>query len=178
MSKRTLFDIGAELSRIHDWVDDYDPNDPDDGLEEADILQAWFETVAEEEEIKLDAYCSLIMQLTMEQHAAQAEAREWLRKAAGRERRVKWLKTRLMQHLVATGRTEALTASGRKVAVQNDGGLLPLVIEDTVAMDAIPRHYVVLTEAIDNVKVRAALESGQELPFAKLAPRGQHLRIR
>lgn len=175
--KRTLFDIGAELSRIHDAIDD--DADHDSALAaETESLDEWFARVHEEEAEKLDCYTSLIMQLTMEQHAAKAEANLWLYKAQGRERRVKWLKARLMQHLVATGRTEALTASGRKVAVQNDGGAQPLVIDDGVN----PRDFPTLNRVTvewDKEKVRKELEAnGDVLHFAKLAPRGQHLRIR
>lgn len=170
--KRTLFDIGEELLRIHELVDDFEIDGPDTEL------NLWFETIAQEEELKLDAYCSLILQLTMEQHAAKVEANGWLQKAQRRERRVKWLKMRLMQHLLTTGRTKALTASGRKVTVQNDGGAQPLVIDEEVN----PRDFPTLNRVTvewDKEKVRKELEAnGDVLHFAKLAPRGQHLRIR
>lgn len=182
--KRTLFEIGEELLRVYDTIDD--DADHDSALTaETESLDEWFAHVQEEEAIKLDCYCSLIMQLTMEQHAAKAEANLWLHKAQGRERRVRWLKDRLMQHLVATGRTEALTASGRKVAVQNDGGAQPLVIETEDQGDllviAAEYHSLGLVREkleLDRDAVRKAIERGTELPFAKLAPRGQHLRIR
>ncbi len=69
------------------------------------------------------------------------------------------------------------TTSGWVVSVQNSGGVRALTIDESYK--DIPEEYLIWEEPkIDKAKVRAALEAGQELPFAKLEPQGVTLIIK
>ena len=70
----------------------------------------------------------------------------------------------------ASGRT--LTVNG---IVQKNGGKVAL--EVTCEADKLPPVYQRITIEPDNDAIRADLDAGKPLAFAKLAGRGTHLRI-
>lgn len=57
-----------------------------------------------------------------------------------------------------------------------NGGKQP--IEITADVYDIPKEYCILTPKPDSCVIRKALESGQELEFARFTERGEHLRIK
>ena len=57
--------------------------------------------------------------------------------------------------------------------IAKNGGKQPLTIDGDV-----PEEYQKIIKENDNEKIRADLESGKELPFAHLEPRGESLRIK
>jgi hypothetical protein len=62
-----------------------------------------------------------------------------------------------------------------RIKVVKNGGKLPLSIDE----GCVPEEYIkkVVVESPDKEKIRAALESGEVLPFASLGERGTHLKI-
>jgi hypothetical protein len=62
-----------------------------------------------------------------------------------------------------------------KFKIVNNGGKLPITIQE----DCVPEEYTKTEVKItpDKDKIRAALESGEMLPFASLGERGTHLKI-
>lgn len=176
LGTRRLFDIGADLQAWHNLLDETGGDISDPAV--AAAIEAWFAEVARDEAVKLDGYCNLIKLLDSEAAVARAEAEEYAKRAQVRENRVKWLKNRMKDYLTATGRTKAQTATGRTVAVQKNGGKLPLAIDAAATPETVPVEYVRVVQSINTEAVRAALEAGQELAFAKLMPADYHLRIR
>lgn len=178
---RPLFDIGADLLRVRDVIDN-----PPEGIPEgmdmpafdgtSDLLREWFDSLKDEEAAKLDNYVGLIKTLEMEAVAAQAEAEQWKAKAESRKRRIEWLKERLLSHLVATGRDKVTTATGRVIAAQANGGKEPLLMHEGTT--DVPAEFIILVPTVDKEKVRKKLEAGEVLEFAQLGERGRHLRIR
>jgi len=59
--------------------------------------------------------------------------------------------------------------------VQN-GGKLPLLVD--VSVDGLPEEYIRLTKAPALDAIRADLEAGKELPFARFGERGNSIRIK
>lgn len=141
-------------------------------------LDRVFAALAEDEANKLESYYRLIRRLEMEASAAKAEAEQYAMAARYRENTVARLKDRLKQHLDATGRTKAATASGKTFAIQTNGGKEPLKIADGVDVETLPPCFVRVVKSVDTDAVRAALKDGGEFDWATLEPRGSHLRIR
>lgn len=59
--------------------------------------------------------------------------------------------------------------------IVGNGGKQPMDIDE----GCVPEEYIkkVVVESPDKEKIRAALESGEVLPFASLGERGTHLKI-
>lgn len=161
----SLYAIGDDLLRLLDTVRDDRQID--------DQLDMFFTGVAEQEAEKFDGYIGVIRTLEAEIAICKAEIDQFTAKKKSRENNVKRLKDRLKEHLERTGRTKATTAAGRTLRVQTNG-VAPLVIDDG-AVIPVPFARVVVTPDTD--AIREALDRGEVLPFARLEPRGTHLRI-
>lgn len=172
----TLFSIGADLLALNDLCDELPGGEMSPEAEAA--FDAWAAKLAEDEATKLDGYCGLIRSLEGEAAVARSEAEQYLARAAARENRVKWLKARMKLHLESTGRTKAVTATGRTVAIQANGGKVPVWIDPAVVPADLPAPFQRVRVEVDTEAIRANLESGHELSFARLEPRGTHLRVR
>lgn len=61
-------------------------------------------------------------------------------------------------------------------SICQNGGKLP--VEVTADVYDIPQEYCIYTPKPDIYVIRKALENGQELEFARLKERGEHLRIK
>ena len=177
--RRTLFAITADLAALDQLLEERGGDVSDPAVLAA--VESWYADLAAEEAAKLDGWCNWVRQLDMEAHAARVESAEYAKRAQAREATLRWAKARMLDHLLATGRTKAVTASGRTVAVQQNGGVLPLecstFTQDHLANEVDPR-FVLTTLAIDTAAVRAAVDAGEQLPFARYGERGFQLRIR
>ncbi len=169
-SMRPLFAIGDDLAAIYDLVDET-------GGELTPDLEAWLAEIEHDEAAKCDAYVHLIKTAEMEAAAAKAEAEQWLARAAARTNFSKRLKERMKLYMEASGRTKIATATGRTLAIQANGGKVPMVLH-TDDTSLLPKEFTRVIVTPDNEKIREALESGAPLAFAHLEERGSHLRIR
>lgn len=140
-------------------------------------LAEWFDRLAEDQGIKLDSYVNLTRQLDMEAAAARSEAEQWLAKAKARERNADSLRARLLDFLVRTGQPKSMTATGRVVAVQANGGRPPVELADSIDPAKLEARFVRYTAAVNKIAVAEALERGEELPFAKFGERGCRLKV-
>lgn len=178
---RTLYEIGVDLAVLNEKLSEVE-GDLSRLKEMEGYVSAWLDQLGGEQAAKLDRYVGLIRQLEMEASAAKAEAEQWAAKAKGREARVHFLKERLKDHLAKTGQAQAQTESGRVIAMQANGGQLPVILDvlilDDKDFDQIPEQFVVTRRSFDMAAVRKALEGGKHLGFAHLGERGSHLRIR
>lgn len=164
----TLFEIGDDLRAILNLIQD-------DG-EIDDALAEWMERLQEQEAEKLDAYVGLIRILEGEEAVAKAEAEQYALKAKARTNKVKQLKDRIKEHLIATNRDKATTATGRVLKIQANGGAVGVEI-DPIPIKDVPFEFVKVIREIDRDAVREALTKGEELTFARLLKKGNHLRI-
>ena len=174
---RKLFDIAEDLLCLDALLNEIEGDVSRMGEAEP-VLVAWIDGLAIEEGKKLDGYVNWIKQLEMEATAAHAEADQFAAKAKARDERAKWLKNRLKMYLEVTGRTEALTDSGRTVAVQKNGGKVPIEFNEGIDIDWVEPRFIKTTKSIDTDEVRRALEAGEELELAKFGKFGTNLRIR
>lgn len=180
LPKRTLFEIGAELQALDALLEELggDVSNPEVGA----AIDLWYASLTADEGQSLENWVGYVRQLEMEAAVAREEAERFLAKARSRESRITWLTAAMKAHLERTGRTKATTAAGRTIAVQKNGGKPPLAwtgpAGGMVTPDDVPDEFCKVRREIDVDKVRAALETGTQLPFAKIEERGTHLRIR
>jgi Siphovirus Gp157 len=173
---RNLFDIGLDLLALDDLIEGVEGDISDEAVEKA--VTEWLTGLGGEEANKLDGYCNYIKTLEMEEVAARAEAEQYLAQAKARANRVKWLKERMKLHLQATKRTEARTATNRRIVIVKNGGLVPLHIDETADVAKVDDSLVIVRRELDTGKIREALNKGGVLPFAQLGERGTHLQIK
>jgi hypothetical protein len=82
------------------------------------------------------------------------------------------MKARIKEAMELMDKTEIKTDL-HTFKIQKNGGKQAMKITADV-----PDAYTKIIIEPDNDKIRAALESGEELPFAELLPRGTQLRIK
>ena len=174
---RTLFQIGDDLVALDNLLDEIE-GDLSRAPEIEPAVVAWFDSLANDEALKLDGYCNLLRQLDGEVAVAKAEAEQYQMKARTRENRIKFLKGRLQQHLERTKRTKVQTATGRTIAIQTNGGNPPVVLDPGLTPDLLPEQFVKVVRTIDTDAIRDELKAGGEVPGARLGDRGTHLRIK
>lgn len=81
----------------------------------------------------------------------------------------------LMGAMEAMGKRKLETEHFR-ISIARNGGKQPMYV--TPSVEDIPEAFIVRKPEPDKEKIRAALEAGEELGFAHLEERGQHLNIR
>lgn len=174
--RKTLFEIGSELLALDAFLDEVAPGGeiPPEAEEK---LTAWMATLAADEGAKLDAYVNLVRQLEMEADAAQKMVSAWKAKVVAKSARALWLVNNLRLHLERTNRRKVETAAGVTIAVRANGGAAPVVVDPNVNFLDIPERFVKIERRVDVAAVRAALEAGEDLAFARLDGRGSHVRI-
>jgi len=171
----TLFDIGEDLRALALLMDECDD---ELSREATEAFDEWFAELSKNEATKLDGYVGLIKTLEMEATAATAEAEQYLMKARVRKSRVKWLKERIKGYLETTERKKVETATKRTIAIQANGGALPVLLDESIDPASIPDEFIVVSRTPNTARIWEHLSAGGSLPFATLGVRGTHLRIR
>lgn len=175
-AKRSLFDIGEDLLALESLIESLDGDISDPAVDAA--ITEWFAEMAQNQGAKCDNYVALIRKWEMESSAAKAEAEQYAKAAKVREARITRLKERLKQHMELTRQTKIETPTGRTIAIQNNGGSVPLIIDANVQPDRLEERFQRKTITLDAEAVRKALDAKETLPFAQLGQRGTHLRIK
>jgi hypothetical protein len=174
-TKRNIFDIDAELDQIATAFDQLE-EDPtvEDSIREN--VMAYFGDVLSARDGKLDNYANMIAGLEGYAKIRKEEAARLAALARTDENKVKRLKEFLKLWLESKDQTRIETAF-HKFWVQANGGATPIEM-DEVDPEGVDIRYRKLTVSIDTEAVRRDLESGAEVPFARLGARGSHLRIK
>lgn len=131
---------------------------------------------------KLEAYCKLIKEREARAKARAEENKRLDAAAKVDENTVARLKERLKWFLEVTKKDSA-SAGIFTVAMQGNGGAQPIEIDPEVLADPTlavldDLEFFELVPSLDTARIRAHIEGGNELPFARLLPRGRSLRIR
>lgn len=143
----------------------------DEEIDEQMILDT-LESIEGEIEEKADGYAKIIKELESKQKARKEEAKRLTDSAKVFENRVKALKNNLFNAMKETGKTKFAT-NLFSFNIAKNGGKQALTIDGDV-----PEEYTKTIIENDTDKIRQALEEGKELPFARLEPRGESLRIK
>ena len=167
----TLYEISDELAALEAVLQEHGGD-----LDVPECAAAW----AEYERIlttdlygKADGYCSLILELDARAHARRKEADRLTATAITDERAAKALKGRLLAVMEARG-MKKLDGTKFRASICGNGGLQPLELTGPV-----PDGFLVHPPPEpDNQLIRDSLAGGAPLDFARLLPRGNHVRIR
>lgn len=174
---RTLFQISNDLLALEAILAEVGGEITDDDAGAA--LEKFFDELGAERDAKIDNYCALIRELEARAEAREAEAKRLTALAGSDANNAKRLKNRLKAFFEIQEISKLDTARFR-VAVQKNGGALPLVIpaewddDPAAAPEAFQRRTIVL----DREAIREAIRNDEETHGASLGERGTHLRIR
>jgi hypothetical protein len=168
----TLFEIGDDAAALDALLEEIggDVSDP----EAAAAIDEWLQETEGALETKLDGYAALIGERAAKAKARKEEAKRLTELARMDENMAARLKERLQFFFEEHG-IEKKETSRFKIALAQNGGKLPLLIDD-VSPDEIPDYYT--KKELDRESIREALEGGMPLNFARLGERGMSLRIR
>lgn len=175
MKKQTLYDISSDLMALRELLDE---SGGELTPETEPIFDQFFAELTAAQGEKLDGYIGLIRQFEMESATAKAESEQWGKKAQAKWQAVARLKDRLKMFLELTGQQKVQTERGRTVAIQANGGNVPVRLAFVIDLDTVPDRFKKVKVEIDTDAVREALQAGEVLDFASLGERGTHLRIR
>lgn len=165
----TLREIDADLLALEDLLLELGGDVTDEEANAA--IDAWLNETQEAVSKKLNGYASLIKELEGRSQIRDAESERLHRLALLDENAAKRLKERLRWFMENRHLPEVQTALFRLRLTKN-GGRQAITLTDTV-----PNEYMMVVREVDYTKIRAALEAGQKLPFARLEERGKHVRI-
>lgn len=196
-TSRTLWEIGDDLEAIEALLYETGGDVSEEEAEAA--IDAWLTETQEAEAAKLDRYGALVRTMEARAEIKEQEAKRLAERAQAERNAARRLKERLMLHLERTGRTKA-QGNLYSFTVAQNGGKPPLVIDEGIDPMTLPVQYrrasmVLLCptdETLDALRdqcsrlevepdtaaIRAALDAGEFLPFARIGERGRHLRIR
>jgi len=172
MKNRTLFELTEEALALDELIDEVDGDLTDPRV--CAVVDEWVAEITAATSDKADAYAALISELLARAEWARVEARRQEARARAFEGRANGLKARLLQHLDATGQAK-IVGQRFTVRAQNAGGKRALELRVPVEM-LEPEFTRTIVEP-DNDKIRAALDEGQDLPFAVYKPRARTLVI-
>jgi uncharacterized small protein (DUF1192 family) len=163
----TLYDLTQDYRNLLDLA----------GSMDEDEIQAFndtLEAVLGEIEVKADGYAVVLAEIEGRINIVNKEIGrlEAIESALSNTRRR--MIDRLKTAMEEIGKKEIKTDL-HKFKIVNNGGKLPMTVQE----DCVPEEYTKTEVKItpDKDKIRAALESGEVLPFASLGERGTHLKI-
>ncbi len=169
---RTLFTIGDDLEKLNELLDDCG-----DDYQQQEFISHWLEQTGAERDKKLDGYCALITEMQARAEVRKAEAKRLAELAASDEGRARLLKDRLKtffeQHDIKTVQTPRY-----KLSLSKNGGKAPLILNDSVPATQLPEQFQRVSIDPDTAAIRAVLEAGEQLTFARLGERGASIRIK
>ena len=160
-----LYEIVAELQ---DFVA------ANEGLEDEQAYRDTLEGLQGELDDKVSQWARCIKNLEGEREAIKAEGDRLTKRAKSIDNEVKHMKDTLLMYLKAAGVSKAGDAVIKASIVKN-GGQAPLEI-DLIPVD-LPEDFQKITIDADKEAIRAALEGGQQLEWARIGERGEHVKI-
>lgn len=172
-----LYQLTAEARAIQ-AIEEAHYADTDGELDEAfeDSLSDWLEQHESSAEDKLTGYGMILRQTEAEIDAIDAEIKRLQSLKGPKLSKVTRMKNAALGYLAVTGQKKIATPLFTFSRVGN-GGKAPLDL-DVADPNEVPERFRKVHVAIDNAAIREALEKGEELDFARFAPKGEHIRIR
>lgn len=172
----SLLDISDDIFALDDLLDE---SGGEIGEGQEATFDQWFKELGTERDRKIDGYGSLMAELTNRAEVREKRAAEMLELSRIDKKKVEFLKSRLLMFFQAHKITRLDTERFRFTRCTN-GGHQPMWCEEAAKL---PDNYrrTVIEYKPETDKIRAALKAlpdGESLPFAKLLPRGEHIRIK
>lgn len=168
-NKQSLWDITEDCLALHDILTDVEGDVSDEVALQA--VDEWFAENEANLAAKADGYAALIQLFTARGKARKAEAQRMARLAEADENNARRLKSRMLWALDRLG-LRRLDTDRFRLTVAGNGGKVPVEV-----LGDVPDTYMIVSRRPDMDAIRQALESGKEVPGARLGERGQHLRV-
>ena len=166
----TLYTIAAEFRALEDLIDEQ-ANATEADL---DVVARWMDEQQGAFETKLSGCIAWIREQESLGQAREDEAKRLRDLAKVNSNRVARLKEAIKFVFESQGLKKVETPMGN-VTLAGNGGKQPVAIDD-VPLEAIEPRFTKVVR--DDEKIRAALEAGESLTFARALPRGCHIRIK
>ena len=160
----TLFAITGEIEQLYQLA-------IDDEIDEQ-VFEDTLEALMGELEVKASGYCNVIKQLEMEEDTCDAMEYLWHQKKLIRKNHIKRMKEAAMNTMIRLD-LKSIDAGDFTLKLQKNGGKQPLVVDGDV-----PESMCKVILEPDKDKIREAIENGENLPYAHLEERGQHIVIK
>jgi len=171
MTSPTLYAIAADLAALDELLDAVDQTD----AEAAGILaQFWVES-DEAEKNKIDRLLQWRADLAAREEALSAECVRLDALRAKADAKVRVIERSLREHFDATG-VQKIETARFSVAIVKNGGRRAVELDPVVTLD--DRFLRQPPKRVDMSALHDALDAGEEVPGARLAPRGTSLRIK
>lgn len=167
-TKESLFMIGEHFYALESLLIETEG-------EITDEIDQWLDEYQAKEEYKIDAYCYLIQKF----EEIATEAKRLADRSSSYNKKAMNLKDRLKLYLVKRGK-EKVESPRFTISVCKNGGQLPIRLHEDVTVERLPEQFVQVMRNPDLTSLREAIVSGDEeaMLFAKILPRGTHLRIK
>ena len=146
-------------------------------IDDEDILKDTLEAVQGEYEVKLESYCKVIKNIETDIEAFKIEAKRLSEKAKMLEANRDRLKKAMFDSMKATNTTK-VKGQIFTVAIQKNGGKLPVIVADNVDLSKLPDELVKVVKSPDLEAIRNWLETDNAVEGFSLGERGESLRIR
>lgn len=168
----SLYAITEEMRVLSDLAHTHGAQSPEFDAALAEHVAA----LAEAFDAKAERYAEMIRECESRSAARDAESARLNALAITDAKLAARLRETLMQAMQATDRRVVQTEKFR-LSVVNNGGKLPVVIEDE---SALPAEFTVptMTVRVDRDSLRSALEAGTHVPGARLGQRGTRLDLK
>ncbi len=183
--KETLKDLDQELELLLEYLESEDPKD------KAVAEEIFQQSLLPRLEKKIDGYVAVINQRKALREYRINEAKRIQALAKKDDSVISWLTEKLQQFLEL--RVKQLGEKGKKlegklcrISLANNGGQLPVWINQQLAVGKFPVEFVISKPILDTEKLKEAAmnsETGEVMDaqgklLAKVMPRGKHVRIR
>jgi hypothetical protein len=177
----TLRDITAEYQALAQLLDEAEEAGQDlTSPEVVDTVARWYAAMDGNLTQKATACLAVIRDLTAGADAVADEIARLRALEASRRGRAARIRD-AVQCAMTIAEVKRIDTPLGVFTRQGNGGLQPLHVDpttDPAEVLATRPDLVVVTTTINNDAVRKAIAAGDDIPFAQLLPRGEHLRIR
>lgn len=162
-----LYELSNDYLKVLDMMDD-------ENQEEQVILDT-LEAIEGEFDYKAESMAKIIKQFKAEAEAVKAEIDRLAARKKSFENKAEFFKSVLFQNMKSTGKQKIKTPLFT-ISVAKNGGKAPLKI--TGSIEDIPEKYLIPQDPVPDTEAIRALLEKEEVEWAHIEPRGEHLGIR
>lgn len=162
----TLYEISADMRELLELLED-PAADPE-------VVADTLEGIEGALEDKAEGYIKVMKELEATAKAIKDEEAELRGRRQAVENNINRMKDALTEALKNTGHEDGLNAGAHFLKLVNNGGALPLVIDE----ERVPEAFKVATYKTNAEAIRTALAEGQAFEWAHFGERGKHLSIK
>lgn len=165
----SLYEVTGEILQLQSMLEEQ--------LDDEQVLLDTLEAVNGEYEFKLESYCKVIKNLEADIAAIKGEVDRLNGKRKTLENNIDRLKKAMYDSMKATD-TPKVKGTLFTVAIQRNGGKIPVIVSDDADLSILPERFKVITEKPNLDAIREVLETGITVEGFNLGERGESLRIK